>query len=152
MKHITDVIKANGSATKLQGDSNYCTVTALSASFGISADEAYEYAAKTWERRKGKGVTTAIMLRSFPQAEGFSYAKEVMGRDVIRVKADHDYKQPDGSMKTRAMNLATFAKKHPRGKFYILVKGHALTIIDGEIVDHTDKPKRRINYAWRVAE
>lgn len=90
------------------------------------------------------------MLRSFPTTEGFSYARDVMGKDVIRVKAEQDYKQPDGSIKTRDMNLSTFAKKYPRGKFYILVKGHALAIIDGEIVDHTDKPKRRVYYAWEV--
>jgi hypothetical protein len=150
MKHITNVIKANGSVAKLVGDTNYCTVSALSASFSISADEAYEYAASKWKRKRYKGVPTITMLQSFPCAEGFSQAKEVMGRDVIRVKAEQDYKQPDGSIKTRSMTLSTFAKKFKRGKFYILVQGHALAVIDGEIVDHTDKPKRRIRYAWKV--
>ena len=151
MKHINEVIKANGPATKLQGDSNYCTVTALSASFSVSADEAYEYAATVWNRKRAKGVRTLTMLSTFPQAEGFSQAKEILTKDVIRVKAEQDYKQSDGSIITRSMNLSTFAKKHPRGRFYILVKGHALAIIDGEIVDHTDKPKRRVYYAWKVA-
>ena len=150
MKHISNVIKANGSTAKLVGDSNYCTVSALSATFSISADEAYEYASKAWERRRRKGVSTLKMLRTFPNAEGLSYAKEVMGKDVIRMKAEQDYKQPDGSIRTRSMTLSTFAKKYSRGKFYILVKGHALAVIDGEIVDHTDKPKRRINFAWKV--
>jgi len=90
------------------------------------------------------------MLRTFPQAEGISQAKEVLGKDVIRMKAEQDYKQPDGSIRTRSMTLSTFARKYSRGKFYILVKGHALAVIDGEIVDHTDKPKRRINFAWKV--
>jgi len=150
MKHISNVIKANGSTAKLVGDSNYCTVSALSATFSISADEAYEYAAKAWERRRRRGVSTLKMLRTFPQAEGISQAKEVLGKDVIRMKAEQDYKQPDGSIRTRSMTLSTFARKYSRGKFYILVKGHALAVIDGEIVDHTDKPKRRINFAWKV--
>jgi hypothetical protein len=150
MKHINEVIKANGSTAKLKGDTNYCTVSALSASFSISADEAYDYATKIWERRRHKGVSTIKMLSTFPQAEGFTYAKEVMGKDVIRMKAEQDYKQPDGSIRTRSMTLSTFAKKFKSGKFYILVKGHALAIINGEVVDHTDKPKRRINYAWKV--
>lgn len=151
MKHINDVIKANGPATCLQGDHNYCTVTALSASFSISADQAHDYAAKTWNRRQGKGVSTLTMLKSFPIAEGLTQGKDVLGKEVIRMKAEHDYKQPDGSIKTRAMNLSTFAKKHPRGSYYILVPGHALAIIDGEIVDHTDKPKRRIRFAWQIS-
>lgn len=150
MKHINEVIKANGSTAKLNGDTNYCTVTALSASFSISADEAYDYAAKTWERKRSRGVATLTMLKTFPVAEGVTQAKEVLGKEVIRVKAEQDYKQPDGSIKTRDMNLSTFSKKYPKGKYYILVKGHALAVIDGEIVDHTDKPKRRVRYAWRV--
>jgi len=153
MKHINEVIKANGPATKLQGDSNYCTVTALSASFDISADEAYEYAAKSWGRRRGKGVATLTMInKTFPLAEGITQSKEALGKEVVRVKTEQDYKQPDSSIKTRDMNLSTFCKKYPRGKFYILVKGHALAIIDGEIVDHTDKPKRRVYYAWKIIE
>lgn len=151
MKQIKEVIKTNGPATRLQDDNNYCTVLALSASFSISADEAHEYATRNWGRRKGRGVATSILFRTFPQAEGVDQAKEMIGKDVIRVKAEQDYKQPDGSIVTRDMTLSTFAKKHPRGSYYILVKGHALSIIDGEIVDHTDRPKRRVYYAWKIA-
>lgn len=148
MKHINEVIKANGSAAKLQGDSNYCTVTALSASFSISADEAHEFATRKWARRRGKGVATVTMLNTFPVAEG--HYKEALDKRITRVKAEQDYKQPDGSIKTRAMNLSSFCKKYPVGSYYILVPGHALAIINGEVVDHTDKPKRRIRFAWNI--
>jgi hypothetical protein len=151
MKHINEVIKSNGPATKMQDDKNYCTVTALAATFGMSYDKAYSFASLEWSRKKGRGVATITMLGSFPQAVGKDYAKKVLSQEVERVKAEHDYKQPDGSIKTRDMNLSTFTKKYPRGKYYILVKGHALAIINGEIVDHTDKPKRRIRYAWKVS-
>jgi len=150
MKHIDQVIKSNGPATKKVTDRNYCTVSTLSATFEMSYDEAYSFASKEWGRKRGKGVATIDMLESFPQAVGKDYAKKVLSQEVVRVKAEHDYKQPDGSTKTRDMTLSTFSKKYPRGKYYILVKGHALAIINGEIVDHTDKPKRRIRYAWKV--
>lgn len=150
MKHINQIIKSNGPATMLAKDNNYCTVAALSASLDISFDQAHDYARMLWDRKTGKGVSTFTMFKSFPMAEGREQAKEVLGKEVIRVKAEHDYKQPDGSIKTRHMNLSTFCKKHPRGKYYILVKGHALAIINGEVVDHTDKPKRRIRYAWKI--
>jgi hypothetical protein len=151
MKQINEVIKSNGPATKMERDSNYCTVSALSATLGISFDQAYDYARDNWSRQRGRGVTTSIMLKTLPQAIGKEYAKEVLGQEVTRVKAEQDYKQPEGYMLTRDMTLSTFAKKYPRGKYYILVKGHALAVIDGEIVDHTDKPKRRIRYAWKIS-
>jgi hypothetical protein len=148
MKHIDQVIKSNRPATMLKGDNNHCTVSALSASFDISFDQAYDYAHVLWNRKRGKGVRTLTMLKTFPNTEGGSQA--VLGKGMTKIKAKHDYKQPDGSIKTRSMNLSTFTKKHPRGRYYILVKGHALSVIDGEIVDHTDKPKRRIMHAWKV--
>jgi len=148
MKHIDQVIKSNGPATMLKGDSNYCTVSALSVTFEVPFDQAYSYASVLWGRKRGKGVRTVTMFRTFPNTEGGSQA--VLGKGMTKIKAKHDYKQPDGSIKTRSMNLSTFSKKYPRGKYYILVKGHALSVIEGEIVDHTDKPKRRICHAWKV--
>ena len=151
MKHINEVIKSNGPATKMEKDRNYCTVTALSATLGISFDKAYDYARDNWSRERGRGVATSIMLRSFPQAVGTDYTKKVLSQEISRVKAEQDYKQPDGSIKTRDMTLSTFTKKFNKGRYYVLVKGHALAVIDGEIVDHTDKPKRRIRYAWKIS-
>lgn len=151
MKHINQVIKSNGPATKMEKDTNYCTVATLAATLGISFDKAYDFASKEWSRRRGKGVKTLTMLGSFPQAVGKEYSKMILDSVVTRVKAEQDYKQPQGHIITRDMTLSTFSKKYPRGKYYILVKGHALAVINGEIVDHTDKPKRRIRYAWKVS-
>lgn len=150
MKHIDQVIKSNGPATRKATDRNYCSVSALSATFKLSYDEAYDFAKKEWSRKRGRGVRTLTILETFPQAVGKEYFKEILDKQVTRVKAKQDYKQPDGSIKTRDMTLSTFSKKYPRGKYYILVKGHALAVIDGEIVDHTDKPKRRVYYAWKI--
>ena len=148
MKHIQDVIKSNGPATMLEGDSNYCTVSALSATFEVPFDQAYSYASVLWNRKRGKGVRTVTMLKTFPGV--VADTTSVLKQMVTRVGTTQDYKQPNGSIKTRAMNLSTFCKRYPRGRYYILVQGHALSIIDGEIVDHTDKPKRRIRYAWKI--
>ena len=148
MKHINEVINKYGPATKLEGDRNYCTVSALSASFGMPFDQAHDYASTLWKRVKGKGVRTLTMLKTFP--EKVSEKAKVMGKDMQRVESTLDYKQPNGTIKTRKMTLSTFCKHYPRGKYYILVDSHALAIVDSEIIDHTDKPKRRIKYAWYV--
>lgn len=148
MKNINDIIKANGPASLMNGDNNSCTVKALSATFGISYDEAYEYAAKTWGRVKGKGVFTSSILRSFP--DSFDSSRTVFGTTVERVKATKDYKQPDKTIKTRKMTLATFATTYKTGTYYILVNGHALAVIDGEVVDFKEELGRKVKYAWRV--
>ncbi len=118
MKHINDVIKANGPAKLMTGDNNACTVKALSATFGISYDEAYAYAVKAWGRVKGKGVRTTKMLETFPSE--FTQRTIVLGSSVARVKATKDYKQPDKTIKTRKMTLGTFTSAFKKGVYYVL--------------------------------
>ena len=148
MKHINDIIKANGPANLMTGDNNACTVKALSATFGVSYDDAYAYAAKMWDRVKGRGVATSKMLTTFPGS--FDLESFVLGRSVARVKATKDYKQPDKTIKTRKMTLGTFTSTYKTGTYYVLVKGHALAVIDGEVVDFKEEYGRKIMYAWKV--
>lgn len=62
-----------------------------------------------------------------------------------------EYKVAEGpySDKNR-VSLAQFCKKHPVGRFYVLVRGHALAVIDGVVYDHSEKPRRIVTKAWRV--
>jgi hypothetical protein len=46
--------------------------------------------------------------------------------------------------------LAEFSAAHPRGSYWVEVKGHALAVVDGVIYDHSHKPRRRVLRAWRV--
>jgi len=148
MKNINDIIKANGPTDLMNGDSNACTVMALSATFGVSYDEAYTYAAKNWDRVKGKGVTTSKILRTFPSE--VTQRTLVLGASVGKAVATKDYKQPDKTIKTRKMTLGTFASTYRKGTFYVLVRGHALAVIDGEVVDYKEEYGRKVMNAWKV--
>jgi hypothetical protein len=50
--------------------------------------------------------------------------------------------------------LARFCAEHPRGVFYVLVRGHALAIIDGRAVDNgrISGARCRITGAWKFAD
>ena len=148
MKSIYQEVNNLGPATRQAGDNNACTVYSFAACFRVPYDIAYEYAAKKWKRIKGRGVTTRNIMSTFgttPQT-----AKEVFGKLVQMVEATQGYKQPSGAVIERQMTLSTFCKNYPTGTYYVLVDRHALAIIDGEVIDHTDKPKRRIKQAWQI--
>lgn len=148
MKHINEIIKANGPANLMTGDSNSCTVKALSATFKISYDQAYDYAATMWARKKGRGVRTMEILKTFPAS--IDQSATVLGGTVTKVRATKDYKQPDRTIKTRKMTLGTFTSTYRTGTYYVLVKGHALAVIDGEVVDFKEEFGRKIMDAWKV--
>lgn len=48
------------------------------------------------------------------------------------------------------ITIKEFTIKHPNGRCFVVVRGHALAIIDGVVYDHSEKPRRQIQAAWRV--
>ena len=52
------------------------------------------------------------------------------------------------------MQLAMFIVMHPKGRFILHVRGHALALVDGVVHDWKDKTKPSANVvkAWRVTE
>jgi hypothetical protein len=52
----------------------------------------------------------------------------------------------------RAVGVA-FIKKFPKGRYLVVVRGHAFSIIDGVVVGNTEDSKmkkRVILYSWEV--
>lgn len=50
----------------------------------------------------------------------------------------------------KGISLAEFCQAHPRGRYWVAVTGHALAVVNGQIHDHSHKPRRRVRAAWRV--
>lgn len=46
--------------------------------------------------------------------------------------------------------LSKFVKQHPKGRYYVLVRGHALCVKDGVVHDYKDGPRRQVTFAARV--
>jgi len=51
---------------------------------------------------------------------------------------------------TERINLRKFCEKHNKGRYYILVRGHALCVKDGVVHDYKDGPRRFVTFAARV--
>lgn len=147
MQNINQVIKGFGPHDKHASDRNNCTVNALSASFEIPYDQAYEYAKEEWNRKHGKGVLTKPITESFKDK---GHVETAFGKLTVQVKSKIDYKQPDGSIKSRKMTLRSFLKAYPTGSYFLLVRGHALAVKDGVLVDNNGKLGRLVIWAWKV--
>lgn len=48
------------------------------------------------------------------------------------------------------ISVSAFCKKHPVGRYYVLVAGHAFAIKDGVVHDWKHGPRRLINWAARI--
>lgn len=142
--HPWEVLVEKGYATRDQStESNDCTVKALCITKGISYQEALKYATENFARKPHKGARTANIVEAFHHDKSFNQLVE----EQIKT-----YYINQGKNTERQMTLGTFIKRYPSGKFYVIVRGHALAVVDGVIIDYTDGLRRPVWKAWRIIE
>ena len=65
----------------------------------------------------------------------------MLTRDIIKALANIG---KTISSDCNGMTINRFVKTHPRGSYYVLVRGHALAVVDGTVQDWTgDTAQRR---------
>lgn len=105
-------------------------------SFATVWDAPYEAAhhhMKTqFERKNRRGV---------PYSKGRESAMQRCPKTIMR---DGPYR------KDNRISLERFCREHPVGRYWVFVSGHALAVIDGVIHDHSHKPRRMVQRAYRV--
>lgn len=147
MIHIDDVIKKNGPCALLSSDRNNCTVKALSATFQVPYDTAFNFAQEKWSRKPEKGIPLSKFREVLPMGLEVGH---ILGKWVVKVDSTRGYRQTGGWIRERKLTVASFKDQYSSGSYYVIVRGHALSIIDGQVVDHLKSEKRRIVYAWKV--
>lgn len=110
-----------------------CCVVALMKVMDCSYKKAYEWCRMKGYRRYGQGMLLADIDKMFTAMSNTPNVKGPYGRE-----------------KGERITINQFIKKHPKGRFFCVHRGHAFAIIDGVLYDHTDKPRRQIYYARRV--
>ena len=109
------------------GESNDCVVVSLAYAIGLPYKAAHLVAFRSGRKDCGCGS----MLKVAGILE-----QGIMERVTL----------PDNYYIT----LAEFCREHPRGRYWVGVTGHALVVENGRICDHSEKPRRRVDMAWRV--
>ena len=125
----------------LMGERRDCTVVSLAGALSLSYTAAHKMASK-YGRKKGKGMLTY-------QVENMYKALEKEGRVRKLDKSEITTYYPS-TRKTRANKLSTFIKNNPKGTFMLLVRGHAITVKDGIVLQSFLPPNQHIKMGWKV--
>lgn len=107
-------------------ETNDCTVKALVATTKRSYEECHSVL-KSLGRKDRKGLHLYRFIRD---------AAELLGHNIEEL----EFK---GSVKR-------FAKEFSNGNFIITVRGHAIPIVDGVIVDLSFPQKRHVLFVWEI--
>ena len=155
LKYIStkDAIIGYSDSVIAKTETNDCVVRAISSAFEMHYDEAHQFVKVKFGRENRKGTRFFVgglrrMVDDKVKINGKSF--ETMGNEYGHVSYEVKVK---GQIVKRNMTTGTFIKKYPVGKYLVVVRGHAFSIIDGAVVgnasDATMK-KRVINNAFKV--
>lgn len=115
-------------ASKRLNEWNDCTVKAFAKVFNTTYEKAHRHLSMAG-RPNRRGFPSKILL---PQS---------LKRTKFRVGP---------YTRDNRIQLKKFCEKHPKGRFYVALCGHAIAIIDGVVYDHSDRPRRQVTWAMRV--
>ena len=132
-------------------EKNDCVVRAFMAALDISYDSAHAFVKKYLKRENRRGTYTSIHL---PEVIG----KVKNGKKIkmYGVSPSHDfllgskfesgkvitnpkYKKPTG------YTLRSFIENHPTGRYFLIVEGHAVAVVDGKLYGNTGEGEYKIN-------
>jgi hypothetical protein len=155
LKYIStkDAIIGYSDSLIAKNETNDCAVRAISSAFEMHYDEAHRFVKVAFGRKDRKGTAFFVgglrhMINNKVKINGKSF--ETMGNEYGHM--DYDVKVK-GQIVKRKMTTGTFIKKYPTGKYLIVVRGHAFSIIDGNVVGNIGDArmkKRVINNAFKV--
>ena len=129
----------NNKNTLQAGERSDCTVRALVKTAGLAYNDAHRWIKNKMQRcdRRGPSLYAAV--------KAMNGVQQINGKKVKTLKRNRLTRFLNGA--DRKMSLKTFCEHNPVGTFYVLVRGHALAVIDGRITDYT-KAGKRVTHAW----
>jgi len=120
-------------------ETNDCAVRALAHSFGIDYARAHSVL-KAAGRKDKRGTPVNIIHNVVLQEHGGK-----RGYQLQRVGRSWE------GLDKHEVTIGTFCKYHPKGRFYCIVRGHALAIVDGVVQDSgRNRAGRRIYKAYEI--
>ena len=151
LKNFEDGYEVSGSNAIAAVEKNDCTVRAIANACGVDYTQAHRFVARTFKRKKGKGVkgfmdgldkiTNNVITFDKPyQLSIFTDGPTVktikgIGRSP---KKGGTLANPQYKHKKVAYTVKSFAQQFTKGNYIVVVDKHALAINDGVVVDNSN--------------
>jgi hypothetical protein len=172
MSKAKELIKKFGiqeASDKLENqEDNDCVVRALMHTLGITYAESHHLCETKLNRKPGYGVFTNVYLPKVKQAYGKKIkqlgkpSNFVNGfKTLTRTKKTKQQKWSNTKQKyvTKRVKVQVpykvkeFIKEYPTGNYFVTVRGHAISIIDSQIIGNWndgEKINREIQSAYKI--
>lgn len=133
-------------------ETNDCVVRAFMSALDLTYDQSHAWVKKYLKRKDRGGTFTSHYLSNILgkvkngfkiQMYGLSPSHDWMV-DKVNILTNPKYKKPTG------YTIASFIENHPTGRYFVIVSGHAIAVVNGKIYgnleDFQNQINRRIHY------
>ena len=164
LKNFENGYEVSGSSEIAKREKNDCAVRAIANACEVNYSQAHKYVSEKFDRKKGKGTKMfmstldKINFMRFDQVGQLSMFDEGDVRSINCIgkapKQGGELVNPKYKHKPVAFTVKEFAQKFKTGKFILAVKGHALAVKNGVIVDNRNMQfggyRRVVEAAYQV--
>ena len=154
MKSIcsADHIMGYNESTIAKSESNDCVVRAIASTFGLEYNITHKFVAEEFGRKPRHGtVGTVSKLKARTNILGKKYT--TLDKKDITYPGSARHQKLGG--KPVEVTLRVFLELFPKGKYLVIVNGHAFSVIDSVVVGNVEDGKRlraKILFAIKIEE
>jgi hypothetical protein len=135
-----------------KGEKNDCVVRAVASTFGLKYDVAHKFVADEFGREPRKGTyRTSLKLSVRENILGTKY--NIIHKKNLLYPGSARHQKIGG--KPVNVPLRLFLERFPKGRYLVIVKRHAFSIIDGVVIGNINdgsRLKAKILFALKVEE
>lgn len=135
-----------------KGEKNDCVVRAVASTFNLKYDVAHKFVADEFGREPRKGTFgTATKLSQRSNILGTKY--KIIPKEELLYPGSQAHQNRGGKPVPIVLNM--FLEKFPKGKYLVIVKQHAFSVIDGVVVGNSNDGERlraKILFVLKVEE
>jgi len=131
-------------------ETNDCVVRAFMMALDLPYDKAHKFVADKFKRVNGKGVLTRLYMTNVLNRQKNGYKMTLMGFHPKYAFGRRNKLINPKYKKETGYTVKSFMEQHPIGRYFIIVKGHALALVDGVLYGNFNEQyngfRREVHY------
>lgn len=112
-------------------ETNDCVVRAFMMALDLPYDNAHKFVADKFKRVNRKGTYTQMYMENILGRQKNGYKMNLMGYHPKYAFGKRKKLVNPKYKKETGYTVKSFMEQHPVGRYFIIVKGHALALVDG---------------------
>jgi len=131
-------------------EKNDCVVRAMMMTLDLPYDRSHKFVKDKFNRINGYGTYTSRYMSNIVNRQKNGRKFKLMGFHPSKAYGDRKKLLNPKYKKETGYTVKSFMEQYPKGSYFIIVKGHALALVDGILYGNSDEQyngfRRQVHY------